>query len=111
MVKKKKKPPELYWSDFVEEYFSFCKSKFNTAPSFDNSAPRDLKAIIQTLRKRAEEGGIEWTREIAIHRFTLFLQYAFSDWWLSENWLLQNINRQKDKIIFKATKNRSNEMQ
>ena len=108
-VKKEKKPKvvEPYWQDFVNTYFEFTKSKFTATPSFDGSAPRDLKAIIQTLKKRAEEVGIEWTKEVAMQRFTLFLQYAFSDWWLSENWLLQNINRQKDKIIFKAAKNRS----
>jgi hypothetical protein len=107
---KKQKLVEPYWQDFIAAYFEFTKSKFTVAPSFEGSAPRDLKAIIQTLRKRAQEAGIEWTKETAIHRFTLFLQYAFSDWWLSENWLLQNINRQKDKIIFKAAKQR-NEVQ
>ena len=105
-VKKEKKPKviELYWQDFVTAYFDFTKSKFTETPSFDGSAPRALKAIIQTLRKRAEEGGIEWTKETAIQRFKKFLEYAFSDWWLSENWLLSNINRQKDKVIFKAAK-------
>jgi hypothetical protein len=111
-AKKEKKPKtvEPYWQDFIDCYFEFTKSKFTVKPSFDGSAPRDLKNIIQTLKKRAEDAGIEWTKETAIHRFRLFLQYAFSDWWLSENWLLQNINRQKDKIIFKAAKNR-NEVQ
>jgi hypothetical protein len=105
-VKKEKKPKviEPYWQDFVSAYFEFTKSKFRATPSFDGSAPRDLKAIIQALRKRAEDTGVEWTKETAIHRLNLFLQYAFSDWWLSENWLLSNINRQKDKVIFKAAK-------
>lgn len=105
-VKKERKPKEIepYWQDLVTAYFDFTKSKFSETPSFDGSAPRDLKAIIQTLRKRAEDAGIEWTKEIAIHRFSAFLEYAFSDSWLSENWLLQNINRQKDKVIFKAAK-------
>jgi hypothetical protein len=105
-VKKEKKPKviEPYWQEFVTAYFDFTKSKFSETPSFDGSAPRDLKAIIQTLHKRADDAGVEWTKENAIIRFTLFLQYAFSDWWLSENWLLQNINRQKDKVIFKAAK-------
>jgi hypothetical protein len=105
-VKKEKKPKviEPYFQDLVSAYFDFTKSKFSITPSFDGSAPRDLKSIIQTLRKRAEEAGVEWTKETAIQRFTIFLQYAFSDWWLSENWLLSNINRQKDKVIFKAAK-------
>lgn len=111
MAKKVKNPPEPFWNDFVEEYFRYTKEKFNEFPCFDNSAPRDLKSIIQVLRKRSEERGVEWTKETAIFRFKMFLEFAFSDWWLSENWLLQNINRQKDKIIFKATKNRPNEVQ
>lgn len=112
-IKKEKKPKviEPYWNDLVQVYFEFTKTKFSEPPSFDGSAPRDLKSIIQVLHKRAEEKGIEWTQEVAKTRFKMFLDFAFSDWWLSENWLLQNINRQKDKIIFKATKNRSNEMQ
>lgn len=105
-AKKEKKAAEPYWTDYVHEYFEFCKTKFTVAPSFDGSAPRDLKAIVEALRKRAEEKNIEWTKETAISRFRVFLEYAFSDWWLSENWLLSNINRQKDKIFFKAAKER-----
>lgn len=103
-VKKEKKPPIDYWKEFVECYFEFTKSKFSEPPSFDGSAPRDLKTIIETLKKRAADAGVEWTKETAISRFEVFLEYAFSDWWLSENWMLSNINRQKDKIFFKAAK-------
>lgn len=103
-VKKEKKPKviEPYFQDLVGVYFEFTKTKFSISPSFDGSAPRDLKAIAQYLRKRAEDIGVEWTKETAIIRFATFLQYAFSDWWLSENWLLSNINRQKDKVVFNA---------
>lgn len=105
-IKKEKKPPELYWQDFVTAYFDFTESKFSEVPSFDGSAPRDLRTIIQTLRKRAQDAQIEWTKEVAMSRFNTFLEYAFSDWWLSENWLLSNINRQKDKVFYKAAKNK-----
>lgn len=108
-TKKEKKPTEFYWNELVHEYFDFCKTKFKEAPSFDGSAPRDMKSIIQALRKRAEEKNLEWTQELAISRFRAFLSYAFSDWWLSENWLLSNLNRQKDKVFFKAAKERQHE--
>lgn len=101
-AKKEKKEPEKYWQQFVHTYHEFCRGKFTISPTFDGSAPRDLKAIVQSLKKRAEEKNIEWTEEVAIARFKIFLEYAFSDWWLSENWILSNINRQKDKIFFKA---------
>lgn len=110
-AKKEKKPAELYWQEFVGCYFEFTKSKFSETPSFDGSAPRDLRTIIQALRKRAEDAHIEWTKETALFRFKTFLEFSFSDWWLSENWMLQNINRQKDKIFFKAAKNKNNEVQ
>lgn len=98
------KPPELYWNDIVGIYFEFTKSKFHDTPSFDGSAPRDLKNILQTLRKRAEDKQVEWTYEVATTRFRHFLEWAFADKWLSENWLLMNIARQKDKIFFAITR-------
>lgn len=101
---KKEKVIEPFWNDFVGIYFDFTKIKFNDVPSFDGSAPRDLKTIIQTLRKRAEEKNIEWTHDVATSRFRHFLEWAYLDKWLSDNWLLQNINRQKDKIFFAITK-------
>jgi len=100
-VKKEKKAAELYWQDFIDCYFEFSRAKFSTIPSFDRSAPRDLKLIVSSLRKRAEENGIEWTKEIAIKRFKLFLEYAYdSDKWMRMNFLLSNLNRQKDKYFF-----------
>lgn len=105
MTKKKEKIPPLdYWQDFVALYFEFTKSKFTEVPSFDGSAPRDLKAIILALKKRADDAGVEWTQEVALFRFKKFLEYAFSDWWLSNHWMLSNINRMKDPIFFKAAK-------
>jgi len=110
-IKKEKKPVELYWQEFITAYFEFTKSKFSITPSFNGSAPRDLKAIVQALRKRTEEAGVEWTQETALQTFNTFLKWAFSDWWLSENWMLSNINRQMDKVLFKAAKHKNNEMQ
>lgn len=103
-AKKEKKQPEPFWQDMIAVWFNFCKEKYNDVPTFDNSAPRDLKNIIQALRKRAEDKGIEWTQEVAIMRFRHFLEHCWMDRWLSENWLLMNIMRQKDKIFFSITK-------
>lgn len=103
-AKKEKKQPEPYWQDMISVWFNFCKEKYNDVPTFDNSSPRDLKNIIQALRKRAEDKGVEWTQEVAIMRFRHFLEHCWMDRWLSENWLLMNIARQKDKIFFSITK-------
>ena len=109
MVKsKKKRPPEPYWNKLVSVYFEFCRSRFNDEPSFDGSAPRDMKNILIYLRTRAEAKDIEWTEEIAATRWKSFIEYAFTNRWLAENWLLSNINRQKDAIVFNSSKQQSN---
>jgi hypothetical protein len=102
MAKKKKEKAvsEPYWNELVEVYFTFCREKFHEPPSFDGSAPRDLKAIIKTLHERATKSNVEWTLNIATFRFRNFLDFAYQDSWLKTNWLLFNINRQKDKIFF-----------
>lgn len=105
MVKRKReKQIEPFWQEMVSLFFNFTKERFGDIPTFDNSAPRDLKQIIQTLRKRAQDKNIEWTHEVATTRFRHFLEHAYNDKWLCDNWLLQNINRQKDKIFFNITK-------
>lgn len=104
MKKKKQSIPEPFWNEQVGIFFEFTKSKFHDAPSFDNSAPRDLKNILITLRKRAEDKGIEWTYEVATSRFRHFLEWSYMDKWLADNWLLMNINRQKDRVFFAITR-------
>lgn len=99
-VKKSKAPPEPFWNELVEVYFDFCRKKFGEEPSFDGSAPRDMKTIIKSLHERADKSNIEWTLNTAQFRFYKFLRFAYEDPWLSKNFLLQNINRQKDKIFF-----------
>lgn len=103
-MKKKKSPPEPYWSDFVRIYFAFCRERFSDVPTFDNSQPRDLKAIVIALRKRAEHAGVEWDYETATSRFHHFLEFAIQDKWLADNFLLSNLNRQKDKIFLNHSK-------
>ncbi len=101
---KKPKIVEPYWSEIVKIWFDFCRDKFGDSPVFDNSAPRDLKGIIKILHERAIAAGDEWTLLNAQQRFSKFLEWSFKDKWLSENWLLFNINRQKDKIFYNIRK-------
>lgn len=100
-AKKEKAPPEPFWNELVEVWFNFCKEKFNEPPTFDGSAPRDLKFIVSTLHERAIASELEWTEELATSRFHKFLSFAYeSSEWLRNNWLLSNLNRQKDAIFF-----------
>jgi len=101
-TRKQKCPPEPFWNELVETYFAFCRNNFHENPSFDGSAPRDLKNIITALHKRSEIKGWEWTERDACQRLYLFLNECYKDEWLRKNFLLSNINRQKDKIFFNA---------
>lgn len=98
--KKVKKPPEPFFKEMVDLWFSYCREKFDETPSFTGSAPRDLKTILTSLRERAEKSEIQWTLEIATLRLKNFLDFAWGEKWLREHWLLSNINRQKDTIFF-----------
>jgi hypothetical protein len=98
--KKEKADPEPWWPEMIELYFEFYKQRFfGSEPTFDLSAPRDLKNILVALRTRADKSGAGWGLEVAKQRFLNFMTAAFEDKWLSENFLLFNINRQKDKIF------------
>jgi uncharacterized protein DUF4373 len=98
-VSKKKEDSELYWKELIKVYYNFCFEKFNEKPSFSGSDPSDMHRIIESLRKRAADKSIEWTEETAKLRWREFLGRAFQDDWLSKNWLLSHLNRQKDKIF------------
>lgn len=103
-VKKEKKQPEPYWQDMVSVFFNFTKEKYHDVPSFDGSSPRDLKAIIAALRARCENAGQEWSYEAATGRLRNFLEHCYSDSWLKNNWILSNLNRQKDRVFFSIAK-------
>lgn len=102
-----KKPVEVepYWQDLVSVWFNFCRDKFGDNPSFEGSAPRDLKAILKSIHERATIRGVEWTKEVATQRLNRFLLFAYnSSQWLRDHWLLSNLNRQKDTVFFNIQK-------
>lgn len=102
---KKNEDSEPYWGELVKVYFSFCFEKFNEKPSFSGSDPSDMHRIIECLKTRAHEKGIEWTQDVATLRWRGFLGIAYKDDWLSKNWLLSHLNRQKDKIFLNLVNN------
>ena len=103
-AKKEKKPPQPFWQELVETYFTFCREKFGENPAFDGSSPRDLTGIIEALKARAIKAGAEWTQTVAEERLKKFLECAYQDKWMRENFLLYILNRQKDKIFFRSGK-------
>ena len=101
----KEKKITKHWQKLVETFFDFYEKKFDgEKPSFDGSAPRDLKSIAEVLEKRAQAANVEWTEENAITRLNLFLDAAHKVDWLRDNFLLFNLNRQKDKIFLTVKK-------
>jgi dynactin complex subunit len=99
--KKQKKTKEPFYKMAVDLWFSFYKEKFIDAPTFDTSAPRDLKLILESLRKRAETQGQVWTEELCIQRLKHFLNFAYNDLWISQHFTLRILNSQKDCIYAK----------
>lgn len=97
----KKKEPTPFFSTMVGLWLDFYEAHFGLRPSFDGSAPRDLKCILDAMRQRSEGNGVEWSEEIAKAMLQKFLEFAAKEKWLSENFFLFNLNRQKDKIFFK----------
>lgn len=103
---KPKKPKEVepFWTEMVGIWFQICWDKFQDKPTFDGSSPRDLKAIVKALRERTQRIEIEWTLDVAQSRLYKFFEFAYSSsQWLRNNWLLSNINRQKDALFFQKS--------
>lgn len=107
-MSRKKKQAEPFWQEIVDSYFTFCKNNLSEAPIFDGSAPRDLKLILKALRDRAESKGVEWTEKIALGMWNKFLEQSFKDPWLQKNFMLFQLNRQKQKIIFELANEKRN---
>lgn len=105
-AKKEKQPkePQPYWQDMISLFFEFTKARYQDVPTFDRSAPRDLKEILVALRTRCEKAGHEWTYAAATTRFRMFLEECYADNWLRNNWILRNLNSQKDRIFFSITR-------
>jgi hypothetical protein len=97
--KSEKKETTPHWKILVETWFNFYEQKKGEKPTFKGAAPKDLKAILENLQKRAEERGAQWTEEIAVATFLSFLKFAHNTDWIPNNFLLSNLNRQFDKII------------
>jgi hypothetical protein len=91
----------MHWQLCVSLFFEFYQQNFSgEKPSFDGSAPRNLKNIVLALKKRAEDKSIEWTKEVAQERLLKFLEYAYNhDDWTRKNFMPHILDRKKDAIF------------
>jgi hypothetical protein len=112
MAKRKtnlQKEEDMYWSHCVGVFFEFYKQNFlGEKPTFDGSAPRDLKNIVTAMKKRAEEKGVAWTKELAEKMLIKFLEVAISEPWIKDNFMPHILNRKKDSIFVKITQSQNN---
>lgn len=99
--KTKKKSEVFYWKKIIDLWFEFYKSKFNTNPTFNATAGKNLKSIISRLEKMSKEKKIEWTEDVCLRSFDKFLKNAWDDNWLRENFLITNLSSKFDSIINK----------
>lgn len=97
--KAKREDATEHWQQLVDAWFRFYKQKKGHDPTFDGVSQKSLKAIAANLKKRQLEAGNDWTQEKAVTTFERFLSYAASLEWLKDNFLLNNLERQFDKII------------
>lgn len=89
-----------HWKDIVDTWFNFYTSKKGYQPTFMARDSKALKEVIKNLKAKAKEKGFEdWDKDYCLRVFNHFLNLAYSDNWLSENFLLSNLLSKFDKII------------
>lgn len=106
----KKKPEDVtpHWEKMTATWFGFYEGKTTYKPTFDGAAAKSLKKIVQNLKKRSEGRGLDWTEGQAESTLLAFLDFAYKDGWLKDNFLLTNLDRQFDKIIANAGNSKNN---
>ena len=87
------------WERCVKAWFEFYETKFQEKPSFAGRDPASFKKLLELVSQRVVVKNFEWTAETCQDHFLKFLQRAYTDAWLSQNFLLQNLVSQFDKII------------
>lgn len=96
---KKEESTTPHWAKLVDVWFSFYKLKKEIEPTFEGVQAKALKSIVDNLQKRSEGRGFEWTEQKATETLQMFLEYAYKDKWISENFLLPNLNNKFDSIV------------
>lgn len=88
------------WTTIVETWFVTYETEFKEKPSFAGRDPATLKQLVKLVKAKViSVPGYPWTAETCKMHFDRFLQIALTDKWLKNNFLLQNLVSQFDKII------------
>lgn len=97
-----------FWPKLVSVFFDFCVEVFGEKPSFNGASAKSMGEIIDSIELKCKEKEIEYTEDMACRSWRLFLVTAHEDKWLQENFVLTNLNKFKDKIFFKLSKQSKN---
>lgn len=103
-VSKKEEEKEKHWQALVQAWFEFNMQKFGNEPSFKDRDPKLFKKIIELLRHRAAKKNIEWSEPNALASLNYFLGLCYSDKWLMEHYLLENLLKQFDAVYARERK-------
>lgn len=95
--------PEPHWDLLVKVWFDFGIEKFGVEPSFAGKDPKTFKTIVSRLKKRASDAKVDWNETTGPQRLRYFLDSAYAESWLKENFLLSNLEKQFDKFIQNQT--------
>jgi len=97
--KGKEKPADVtqYWKTLTQAWFDFFNEKFRTNPTFEIEEGGALKKIARRLKAKSKEENLIWTEERANEKFKNFLNEAYSDAYMRDNFLLPQIARRFDK--------------
>jgi hypothetical protein len=91
-----------HWKELVDFWFDFYTERKGYQPTFAPKDSKALKEIIKNLKLKANEKGFtDWNKDYCLKVFNHFLNLAYSEQWLSENFLLSNLNSKFDSIISK----------
>ena len=94
-----------YWQRLVDTWFEFYKSKFEVEPTFNPVMAKNFKSIILNIKKLGTADGTIWSEEFATRLLHHFLNKAYGDKWLKENFLLTNLYSKFDSIVQKTKTN------
>jgi hypothetical protein len=92
-------PAAKFWAPLVELWFTFNEEKYGARPTFHGADPRHFRKILDILEQRAINAGLQWTERIAHERLRAFLDIAFKDQWMQQNFLLPHLDKFMDKFI------------
>lgn len=88
------------WKVVVDTWFTFYESKYQDKPIFSGRDPAALKNLCRMIEKKVIAApGHTWNVGNCAAHLTRFLQIAHSLDWLKDNFLVQNLVSQFDKII------------